>query len=1151
MEVSPLLSRSVRTLSHLFLLVSFMAGARAQTLFTDVTTSAVGMPRHGNAIVVDIDNDGVAEMVVGTDSTRLWKKQGAFNYTDITDAAGLQGVVVVSVADFNNDGFVDFLHTKASPVEAFFYRNNKDGTFSKVSLPLAETQYLTSAQELRAADIDGDGDLDLVFGRAVGSTGSIVCILNQSRNGTPADQPFSGVTTLALTPWKHNKAEVTDANNDGKPDLLSIRTTGDWSSGTHPDFPVTLFLNTGSSPADYLNADASRSLAGFTRIDNCGISAANVMSPLASWDIDNDGDQDLINGSSDWPSSSRTHIYVNDGNGNYTQMNSPVYQSTRYYHHWISIFDADLDNDMDAVWTGLHNFADTYPRMWRNDGDLAFSDVTSSWGITARIPGSGNHGMGGYHADLDEDGDLDFVVDMSNGWGSEKIYAVYRNNAVQNGANWLGVRLVSGDSAPNGIGARVEVTVNGRKLTQLMLDITGGVRNLSSLRFGLGSSATATSVKVYWPSGQITELQNVQGNRVLSIDESTAPSDSDNDGVNDYREGKDGTDPSDPLSFNPLSKGLVAYYPFDGNGNDESGNKNHLLLGNASLTESRTGSSATALEFTGAQTAPRSNANTGISGNAPFSVSFWVEPTSEPSWPSGFILGWGDSDPGRVAHFYYRPYTQGAADFNLHIDENYVGATVQTEPNSLLSQWNHITYTYEPGDRSFAIYLNGMLQTTNFKSFNMELHDLIDSPLAIGNASSGWAFKIDDIRLYNRTLTEGEVQQLYVAESAGLDSDDDGVTDYRERKDVTDPFDSASFNPLSKGLVAYYPFEGNANDESGYGDRLILSGASLSPDRFQNAQSALLAESAVGPVAESAKAMSIRGSAERTISFWVRMDVFSSASSLGVGWGNSAAPGNASLLSAYGTGEVNFWGHHADLNKAQEPNFVGFWRHVTFVYPGSLGAAKVYVDGRDKALTTGNQNLGGDLDTLPTVLKIAGWGFTETQAGAAIDELRVYNRALTGAEVAQLYAFEAADLDSDNDGLDDINETNTGTFVSATDAGTDPYNPDTSGDGILDGEAVLWNFNPLTDHTQVLAFLRHATGVQSGRFALYTEGSIMDLNLGGVMLQKSGNQASVRFKVESKMDLRDPSWTDRGTYLLPPIDMPGSKGFLRIRAEQP
>jgi hypothetical protein len=1135
-------------------MASLMACAQAQTLFTDVTTSAVGMPRHGNAIVVDIDNDGVAEMIVGTESTRLWKKQGAFNFSDITDSAGLQGVVVVSVADFNNDGFVDFLHTKASPVEAFFYRNNKDGTFSKVSLPLAETQYLTSAQELRAADIDGDGDLDLVFGRAVGSTGSIVCILNQSRNGAPADQPFSGVTTLALTPWKHNKAEVTDANNDGKPDLLSIRTTGDWSSGTHPDFPVTLFLNTGSSPADYLNADASRSLAGFTRIDNCGISAANVMSPLASWDIDNDGDQDLINGSSDWPSSSRTHIYVNDGNGNYTQMNSPVYQSTRYYHHWISIFDADLDNDMDAVWTGLHNFADTYPRMWRNDGDLAFSDVTSSWGITARIPGSGNHGMGGYHADLDEDGDLDFVVDMSNGWGSEKIYAVYRNNAVQNGANWLGVRLVSGDSAPNGIGARVEVTVNGRKLTQLMLDITGGVRNLSSLRFGLGSSATATSVKVYWPSGQITELQNVQGNRVLSIDESTAPSDSDNDGVNDYREGKDGTDPNDPLSFNPLSKGLVAYYPFDGNGNDESGNKNHLLLGNASLTESRTGSSATALEFTGAQTAPRSNANTGISGNAPFSVSFWVEPTSEPSWPSGFILGWGDSDPGRVAHFYYRPYTQGAADFNLHIDENYVGATVQTEPNSLLSQWNHITYTYEPGDRSFAIYLNGMLQTTNFKSFNMELHDLIDSPLAIGNASSGWAFKIDDIRLYTRTLSDAEVQHLYTVEAGGLDSDGDGVTDYRERRDGTDPFDSSSFDSMSVALLAHYPFDNSWEDESGYRRHVLAPYTTFEPGLLGSSLGLAEGNSQANYWNDPNNIESPGRINNFTFSVWMKPSTLEQAD--GVWYHLVSAPNNAAYLrigNAAGTpgakvlgmgyswsGIPGFDYSTPALTSLQE----SYWQHVVGVQQGVSTA--IYVNGR----LVGSLIEGQEILFDPENFTIGNLFNKDTFQGQ-LDEVRIYGRALSPAEVGALYALEVGDLDSDNDGLDDVHETNTGAFVSAADAGTDPYNPDTSGDGILDGEAVLWNFNPLTDHTQVLAFLRHATGVQSGRFALYTEGSIMDLNLGGVMIQKSGNQASVRFKVESKMDLRDPAWADRGTFLLPPVEMPGSKGFLRIRAEQP
>lgn len=45
--------------------------------------------------------------------------------------------------------------------------------------------------------------------------------------------------------------------------------------------------------------------------------------------------------------------------------------------------------------------------------------------------------------------------------------------------------------------------------------------------------------------------------------------------------------------------------------------------------------------------------------------------------------------------------------------------------------------------------------------------------------------------------------------------------------------------------------------------------------------------------------------------------------------------------------------------------------------------------------------------------------------------------------------------DSDGDRLDDCVETDTGSFVSASDTGTDPFNPDTDGDGLLDGDEVL------------------------------------------------------------------------------------------------
>jgi uncharacterized protein YjbI with pentapeptide repeats len=86
-------------------------------------------------------------------------------------------------------------------------------------------------------------------------------------------------------------------------------------------------------------------------------------------------------------------------------------------------------------------------------------------------------------------------------------------------------------------------------------------------------------------------------------------------------------------------------------------------------------------------------------------------------------------------------------------------------------------------------------------------------------------------------LTNAEEQTLGT-DPTKADSDGDGVGDYREIKDGTDPKNPGSFNLLSKGLIAFYPFNGNAKDESGFGRHGTNQGAVLTADRLGNSNSA-------------------------------------------------------------------------------------------------------------------------------------------------------------------------------------------------------------------------------------------------------------------------------------------------------------------------
>jgi alpha-tubulin suppressor-like RCC1 family protein len=241
--------------------------------------------------------------------------------------------------------------------------------------------------------------------------------------------------------------------------------------------------------------------------------------------------------------------------------------------------------------------------------------------------------------------------------------------------------------------------------------------------------------------------------------------DSDGDGVNDPVEIADGTNPNDANSYNILNKGLLAYYPFNGNAKDESGNRRDGVAANAVLTADATGSSNRAYQFNGANsviTVPHDE-GLSLSGSNNLTVSLLVRMETN----SGYFIG---KDNGAGAQnkwmiYYGQPPTGIGQGLYFHIQNTAnTGGWYAKVTNPVLSSngWQYLTYTRE--GHVHRIFINGALTASETNTTPMPTGN--NAPLTIGAAENGGWVKgaMDQIRIYNRTLSFTEVGQLYVAE---------------------------------------------------------------------------------------------------------------------------------------------------------------------------------------------------------------------------------------------------------------------------------------------------------------------------------------------------------------------------------------------------
>lgn len=210
-------------------------------------------------------------------------------------------------------------------------------------------------------------------------------------------------------------------------------------------------------------------------------------------------------------------------------------------------------------------------------------------------------------------------------------------------------------------------------------------------------------------------------------------------------------------------------------------------------------------------------------------------------------------------------------------------------------------------------------------------------------------------------------------------------------------------------LIAYYPFTGNANDQSGRGHNGTVSGAALTIDRFGNSNSAYSFDGVNDRITVSdAPAFDFSVNKRFTISCWAKYTGnIAEGPSVIAKWGPGADSDDEWIIWMLGDTTQNF-----SINPTTSPgpdlqfNIDGIfnsWVHLVLVWNGSgaQGYGACYVNG---TLMGENTNT---ITTIPNLTQIIQIGGMSTASGndflGSIDDIRIYKRDLSASEVQALY----------------------------------------------------------------------------------------------------------------------------------------------------
>ncbi|HEX8501389.1 MAG TPA: FG-GAP-like repeat-containing protein, partial [Pyrinomonadaceae bacterium] len=285
--------------------------------FPDGAASAP--PTPSGAAALDFDYDFKTDLALAAESGfRLYRQESPASFVDVTAKTGLPGPVVNSVctgawaADVEADGDLDIvLGVSAKDGPPHVLRNNGDGTFAV----LHPFERLPGLSDFAWADFDGDGDPDAALLDAQGN----LSVFTNERAGQFRRRPSpANAGTVALG--------VADVNRDGLFDLLLLGADG-----------VLTRLSDRDEGAGWESAEVLR-----WDEPPAGLAAGAVKVTAA--DLDNNGGVDLL-----VSGASGARAWLSDAEGKFKPLNLP---ETIAASRGVSVADADGDGRLDLVGVG-------------------------------------------------------------------------------------------------------------------------------------------------------------------------------------------------------------------------------------------------------------------------------------------------------------------------------------------------------------------------------------------------------------------------------------------------------------------------------------------------------------------------------------------------------------------------------------------------------------------------------------------------------------------------------------------------------------------------------------------------------------------------------------------------------------------------------